>query len=386
MHRESDTPLKQKYQTDQDHQIYHQLNPQQKFNQQQTQNMNGPSNAIHNSNLFSNPQHVSNNQEQICQHLYSNVYVHGLYSDMFVKFQPIPSNLPNQPLQLKDFCGFKLHKILALRSPVFAQLLQDYQQDGSCPEFVIPTSDPNLTPEGLNLVIGHLYSNLSQNILLNPPQQYSQSQWSNLLRSVLGASSLLSLFDLGNLAKDLIKQDFKKETLANYCKFFTHPIFEINYSLYAKELKEEFFIYLAKGLVREVVELHGQQVWLNRQGEAYRTLVNLFVELPFEWMKKVIESKEFETSSEMERYHFANEVIQSRSRQQLTPQSEEAVLMAFGSKNGITIVRKASKKNISVTNGGATEYNGTINNNVNGVNRNTVGSVGERKVWKVQGL
>ena len=45
----------------------------------------------------------------------------------------------------------------------------------------------------------------------------------------------------------------------------------------------------------------GPDVWDGRRGDSYKRLVGLFSELPFEWMKRVIEAPEFSVPNEMER-------------------------------------------------------------------------------------
>ena len=82
-------------------------------------------------------------------------------------------------------------------------------------------------------------------------------------------------------------------------------------------------------------------IWGHPQEQGYRQLVSTFSQLPFDWIKQIIESSDFQVPSEMERFSFAKEVIKSRK----SKTHEENVLLAFGGKgSGVTFVRKPFKK------------------------------------------
>jgi predicted metalloprotease with PDZ domain len=72
-----------------------------------------------------------NNQSQnthdvICSHLYQNGYLKGLYADLIVRMQF--QNQSKQPVQSSiDGIMFKLHKIIAVRSPLLQKLLSDQE-------------------------------------------------------------------------------------------------------------------------------------------------------------------------------------------------------------------------------------------------------------------
>ena len=86
----------------------------------------------------------------------------------------------------------------------------------------------------------------------------------------------------------------------------------------------------------------GPRVW-RKDEEQYNTLVSLFAELPFEWLKKIIESQSFEVPSDMERwmndlssrFALAKQIIALRTEkknlEKSRDKSEENVLLAFGS-------------------------------------------------------
>jgi hypothetical protein len=164
-------------------------------------------------------------------------------------------------------------------------------------------NDPNITTDGLSLALGHLYGSFAQNALqqmvakttLQPTHPYT-----SLLRSVLAAAHLLCLKDLEESVVEMIKGDIHRSTILDYCEFVSQDQL---YGQSGNEIREVVFNYLCQGLVHELVELSGP-VWGNRSGESFKTLVHIFSQLPFEWLKKIVESPIFEIPSDMERYSF----------------------------------------------------------------------------------
>jgi hypothetical protein len=73
----------------------------------------------------------------ICSSLYSNGYVKGLYSDCLLR---IVSSLPSI-----DGIVFKIHKLLAIKSP----LLANYLNESDSSSIILNCNNPHLTPEGL---------------------------------------------------------------------------------------------------------------------------------------------------------------------------------------------------------------------------------------------
>ncbi|KAJ3138199.1 hypothetical protein HK100_012880 [Physocladia obscura] len=285
---------------------------------------------------------------------------------------------------------FKLHKLLAVRSPVLAAMLHDAElrnaassSEGfvSSPilEISLVAADPSITHEGLSIALGSLYADYSRAILaanhLDP----------RLLKSVLSAAIFLLLPDLAATAADLIKRDISRASLKEYCAFVSNsqqqqhhhhlsdssPTSSIANSAspvgsgapsgsplttsWILEIRDAIFVFLCKGLAREISEKTlTPQIWGNKSGDAYRDLVAAFSELPFEWLKKVIESTAFDVPNDMERFSFAKEVVARRARKHRESSGkdglvagEENVLMSFGSgrpgASGVTIVRKAVK-------------------------------------------
>jgi hypothetical protein len=63
-------------------------------------------------------QQVSHN-DMVCTHLYHKVFAQGLYSDLVLRIQR-PTN---------ECTVFKLHRILAIRSPYLESIIKDISTD-----------------------------------------------------------------------------------------------------------------------------------------------------------------------------------------------------------------------------------------------------------------
>ncbi|KAJ3113595.1 hypothetical protein HDU96_003172 [Phlyctochytrium bullatum] len=297
----------------------------------------------------------------LASHLYHIGFVQGMYSDLHLRIQVV-QNQPNNGvigypanLQLLDGTMFKLHKLVAIRSPMLASLLQDAEMRGenygNPSELILAVADPNLTADGLTIAFGHLYASYTPNIL-STAHTGNRSQRTALLRGVLAAANLLHLGDLANLAAEMIKNDISRATVIDYCLFASQPDFGGSYGNWSADVRDAVFSYLSRGLVRELAERG--PIWGNKESDQYKELVSAFAELPFEWLKRVVESKDsFEVPNDMERFGFAKDVIALRSRSKGAGSNllagEENVLLAFGTskpgQSGVTIVRKAPKGN-----------------------------------------
>ncbi|KAJ3350866.1 hypothetical protein HDU83_009394 [Entophlyctis luteolus] len=298
---------------------------------------------------------------------------------------------------------FKLHKLFAVRNPVLAALIQDAELRADSYnhplDITIHAVDPHINHEGLTIAFGQLYADYAHSILASAMSTLSvsgqstdgtgsqqpstlaaatPSQRATLLKGVLSAASLLHLTNLATLATEFIKQDISRDSLADYCAFVsTTPQQQqqqqmVQPSAWMLEIRDAVFAYLCNGIVREIAEKRrttesvpvasvdgsGASVllWSNKGSEAYKDLVNAFAELPFEWLKRVVESSQFSVPSDRERFSFAKDVVALRSRKSRIANDsghlslvagEENVLMSFGgSKVGgsnVTIVRKALK-------------------------------------------
>ncbi|RKO82848.1 hypothetical protein BDK51DRAFT_11308, partial [Blyttiomyces helicus] len=295
--------------------------------------------------------------DMVCAHLYHNGFIQGLYSDLVVRLQPVP---PAPAIGTPEgFANFTIHRIIAIRSPYLHARLREMETNGEfyhhsgMPTITILSNDPNMTAPGLTIAIGHLYGSYSHTHLLNPDPSLSPAQWTAHLRSVLAASHLLQLPDLASFATGQLKTALSRATVLDCCLFVSQPEWGGSYAAWSRELREAVFVFLSKGIVREIQEAvgGGGTVWGSRDGEGYRELVAAFAQLPFEWLKKVVESRAFEVPSDMERFTFAKEVIALRSSKKKPTATllagEENVLLSFGGAggktggSGVTIVRKA---------------------------------------------
>ncbi|KAJ3214309.1 hypothetical protein HDU67_001800 [Dinochytrium kinnereticum] len=304
----------------------------------------------------------------LASHLYHNGFVQGMYSDLHLRIQVVqnqqgngmmpggPLNYASSPnLQVLDGAVFKLHKLIALRSPMLASLMQDAEMRGenygNPTELILAVADPNLTTDGLTIAFGHLYASYTHNIL-SSGHSGNRNQRTLLLRGVLAAANLLHLGDLANLATEMIRNDVCRATVIDYCLFASQSDFGGSYGSWSADVRDAVFSYLSRGMVRELAERG--PIWGNKESEQYKELVGAFAELPFDWLKKVVESKDsFEVPSDMERFGFAKDVIALRARSKGAGSNllagEENVLLAFGTskagQSGVTIVRKAPKMN-----------------------------------------
>jgi hypothetical protein len=159
-------------------------------------------------------------------------------------------------------------------------------------------NDPNMTTDGLSLALGHLYGSFAHTAVQQMVAKTTSHQYSSLLRSVLSAAHLLCLKDLEESIVEMIKSDIHRSTILEYCEFVSQ---DQVYGQSGNDIREAVFHHLCKGLVHELVELSGP-IWGNRTGESFKTLVHIFSQLPFEWLKKIIESPNLEIPSDMERY------------------------------------------------------------------------------------
>ena len=212
----------------------------------------------------------------ICSSLYSNGYVKGLYSDCLLR---IVSSLPSI-----DGIVFKIHKLLAIKSP----LLANYLNESDSSSIILNCNNPHLTPEGLWIAIGHLYASYSSSILKSSLSGSSPTQRAILLKSVLASATLLRLADLVHLCSGLIQRDICLENFSEYVDLAATDATLI-------ELNNYLFEFLTNGIFQEL-----SNPWQKGSSE-YDQLVDIFAKVPFELLKKVIESKELKVSSDMER-------------------------------------------------------------------------------------
>jgi hypothetical protein len=147
----------------------------------------------------------------------------------------------------------------------------------------------------LGVAFGHLYASYSQLLLSddNPEDRESRPQ---LLCSVWAAANLLQLGDLAALCTDYIKQNVNRSTVVPYCLAAQGTNYQSS-----QDVKDFLFTYLCKGVIMETIDQSGL-LWGNMEGKAYKALVGIFAELPFDWIKSIIESQYFDAPTDMERY------------------------------------------------------------------------------------
>lgn len=333
------------------------------LNNQQTQQLHllqiqqqAAASSTNPTTLDQEKQQLQSNQQQqqiqmsyhdvICSHLYQ-CFTHSLYSDLKLRFQGGE--------EISHEITFFLHKILCIRSPFLAQLIDKNERVNQMNlryqilDISVPVTDINITTEGLSIALGHLYSSYSHHHLLNTDNTNSADH-SKLLRSVLASAYYLRLPDLCSITTNLIHSDINYNTVLDYCRFVNQPNFLTNYEEFSQSINDWVFTALCKNVINELTEINRQNIWEDHEGKGYKQLVELFSELPFEWLKKIVENKDFVVPNDIERYYFAREVVSLRSHKQSTTGSsvvigEENVVLAFGmvKNSSITIVRKLQK-------------------------------------------
>ena len=207
----------------------------------------------------------------ICSHLYLKGFHSGLYSDLTLRV----------PLLKVEF---KLHRIVCIQSKVLEKLCTVLND----PTVVLNSTDPNLTADGLAIALGHLYHFSNVNFNLDDKSQ--------ILTSVFAAAHLLQLHDLMHKVFLAIKQDVSLENIAFYCNFVSTDY----YGNDSTHLRNFILAYLSKQIVLDSVERYGL-VW-GSHGQGYKELVSLFAKLPWDCIKNVLESPNFEITNDMERF------------------------------------------------------------------------------------
>ncbi|ORY43758.1 hypothetical protein BCR33DRAFT_850949 [Rhizoclosmatium globosum] len=281
----------------------------------QQQQQHQPQQQQHQQQQQQQMQHVTPH-DVVASHLYHVGFVQGLHSDLLLRIQFTGGSAKEEPV-------FKLHKLLAVRSPVLAALIGEAEmQSGSgfSPlEVVLPVADAHVTGEGLTLALGALYADYAAAILAAAVnQQRDAATRAQLLTGALASAALLHVAPVAAAAAALVKADLSLAALPAYCAFVSAASPN---DAWAADVRDAVFAFLCKGIVREICDRRQSLVWGNKGSEAYKELVAAFAELPFEWLKKVVEAQAFEVPNDMERFAFAKEVVALRARKQRTTKS-----------------------------------------------------------------
>ncbi|KAK9768168.1 hypothetical protein K7432_001414 [Basidiobolus ranarum] len=252
----------------------------------------------------------------ICSHLYQVGFLSGAFSDVILHVPNFPANNV-----------YKLHSLVLSRSPFFHHLLTTSPNPR---ELTLNLEDSNISDEGLVIALGYLYAGFPQ----------LQVNLTNAL-SVLAAAYFLQLEDLCAIATEVAKKNISRQTVIGYTRFVDQTN-GAGYGAYSADIRESCFDFLTGTLPKET------EAFTSGNSESYLTLIEIYVELPFDWLKRSIESQNLHVPSDMDRYNFAKEVVSRREKKRTAGKrgnGEESVVLAFGAKVGgrVTLVRKPLK-------------------------------------------
>ena len=195
---------------------------------------------------------------------------------------------------------YAVHAIIVSRAPRLLELLKC----AAGPPYTIQLEchDPNLTVDGLNFVLGSLYSN-------------DKTVPAPLSFGVLAAAVLLRLDEIAQNAWTICQQRCLEDLLDGFK--FLESIKGMAYPSYTYTLQET----LTSTLKGRIPNADSEEV---------------LTRLPFPIVKEVLEHNAL---SEMERHSFARKIIGLRKGH--LQGFEETVVMAFdGSKSGIEVLRR----------------------------------------------
>ncbi|CAG8534326.1 75_t:CDS:1 [Ambispora gerdemannii] len=271
-----------------------------------------------------NPLHffVPKYNDLICIHMYNHGFIGGLYSDVSLQV--------NHPA-FHQF--YRFHAINIARSPTIRNLLTN----STSKEITLNLNDTNITSEGLGICFAHMYA--------------SSLHWINPInvKSVFAAAYHLGLTDICAFTIGILKNDISINTVIYYIKFFQH------YKEYTKPIEDLCYVFLIRKLPRLLQSfksnpnnhLHvGQNVCILKSGigychnSGYHELLNNYAKLPFSWIKRILESKNLDVTTNI-RYKLAKDLIWKRKELEITA-NNEFVYMSFGTSHyqNITIVEK----------------------------------------------
>ncbi|ORX86394.1 hypothetical protein K493DRAFT_291290 [Basidiobolus meristosporus CBS 931.73] len=276
-----------------------------------TEQENTQSSGLNGQRGFS-PQHNA-----ICTHLYQVGFLSGAFSDVILHVPKFSANNV-----------YKLHSLVLARSPFFHHLLTTSLNPH---ELILNLEDPNISDEGLVIALGYLYAGFPQ-LQINP---------TNAL-NVLATAYLLQLEDLCAISTEVAKKNISRQTVLAYTQFVDQAD-GVGYGAYTADIRESCFDFLTGTLPKQT------EAFISGKSENYLSLVEAYVELPFDWLKRSIESQNLHIPSDMDRYNFAKEVVSRREKRRNAGKrntaGEESVVLAFGTKVGgrVTLVRKPPK-------------------------------------------
>ncbi|CAG8554865.1 10315_t:CDS:1 [Cetraspora pellucida] len=259
--------------------------------------------------------------ENICFHLYQ-CYLHSKFCDIELRVPYVQDD------------SIKVHAIILSRSQYLKKLIET---DG--PVIVMDVNDPNMNQEALYICIGHLYT-----------PHYNCVTPSNV-RYVLATAYHFELKDLCDFARDFIKNILNPYNVLVIGQWIENSII---YGEYSDEIKHSIFDYLAVSLPTDLKVFPKKSIYqIMKDGigdidpsfpnSGYHKLVDIYALLPFNWFKRVVESDKFSCPTDIDRFHFARQVISARAKRYTSENRSkqyEAVFMCFGSECSILVTNE----------------------------------------------
>jgi hypothetical protein len=234
------------------------------------------------------------NEQDLCQHLYKNVFLRKTFSDV----------------QVEAFGHlFPLHKIILFRSPTFASLLKDEKVEHL--DITEEMKSFEITEESFTACLSYLYGSnglfFTKGIAedeLTPDMEVKESKKIFELMNVAHWMKLEGLLDVccGYYVSKLLS----RHTVI-YCVFFTEKY--PNISIYSK-LRNACVNYLSKDLPY-LCPIGGMRLADSKMSDDQ--LLDLYADLPFSLMKEILEDN-FTLISEFEKYRFAQKLVEKRNK------------------------------------------------------------------------
>ncbi|CAG8735108.1 3854_t:CDS:1, partial [Ambispora leptoticha] len=231
---------------------------------------------------------------------------------------------------------YHLNAINIARSPFIYDALNNSSSD----EITLFLDVANITPEAIRICFAHMIEPSLHRI--NPSNA----------RNVFAAAYYLGTKDICAWSLEIMKKDINQKTVISYVEFFKE-----HYQEYAVPIEDSCYAFLVRKLPRvfqafksntnNTNHLHeGQNVCKLQSGSGfchnhgYQELLNIYAQLPFTWVKRILESKNLDVTSNM-RYKFAKDLIAKRLEHK-TANNSEFVYLTFGTQHyqNITLVEK----------------------------------------------
>ncbi|KAG5457156.1 MAG: hypothetical protein BJ554DRAFT_2904 [Olpidium bornovanus] len=340
----------------------------------------------------------------VCDHLYHTGFLNGLFSDVTV-------NVPNLVGGGK---AYNLHSLILARSPYLYRLLLESPTQS---EITLAFDNDQITEDGLAISIGHLYAGYSQH-LVHPANATAVLAAAYLLE-LKDLAAIATERIMADVGRETVLRYVKflgecngtpsssSSSSSSSASSATPGLVPSGrFGEYSAQIQACCFEYLTKWLPLELPEEmqlleaaaglssssspgarpesnHGQQQKAPasgtgpaaRRGQSFKALplagslssaaaavpfpedvIDMFVDLPFPWLKAAIQSPSFlGPDGDMRRYQFAQTVISRREKVrrrriaegEIESGGEESVVLSFGSGEGAGGLGKAGKSGAS---------------------------------------